>query len=298
MRCSRQGPSLLVRAPGKLNLFLEVLGRRQDGFHELETLMISVRLYDLLRFTPASAGCLELECSSLSRSTATIPAGEQNLVMRAARLLQTECAPRQGVRIWLDKRIPAEAGMGGGSSDAAATLVALNLLWNLGLDSAALHALAARLGSDVNFFLDSAPAAVCTGRGEQIAPIPLGGRFHFVVVKPPSGLSTKRVFQAWSDNPDRPACGIQDAAQAASRGGSRQLSRVLYNSLEVSARRLNDDVAWWLNRLRDMDVWGSGMTGSGSACYAMCRSARQARILAQRCRGWQRGQVFAVSSGV
>ena len=166
MRLCFQGPSLVVHTPAKLNLFLEVLGRRPDGYHELETVIVSIGLYDTLLFTEEASQRTRLRCrlalaQPLAVQQRTSLAGEDNLVLRAAALLREQTGCRRGARIELIKRIPLQAGLGGGSSDAAATLVGLNRFWNLQLTAGQLHDLAAQLGSDVNFFLDSPQAALC-----------------------------------------------------------------------------------------------------------------------------------------
>jgi 4-diphosphocytidyl-2-C-methyl-D-erythritol kinase len=164
MRSRWIGTALVIDAPAKLNLHLSVLGRRADGYHELETVMASIGLYDTLRLEPEQDGRLELTCEGAD----SLAADESNLVLRAARLMAAEHGASPGARLRLLKRIPMQAGLGGGSSDAAAALVGLNLLWNLKLPSAELHRLAAMLGSDVNFFVDSTPLALCRGRGEVV----------------------------------------------------------------------------------------------------------------------------------
>ncbi len=143
----RRGADVLVRAPAKVNLFLEVLRRRADGYHELATLMTAVSLYDTLRFRDNPAGSVSLRCDR-----ADLSAGPDNLICRAAELLRRRAGRDLGVDAFLWKRIPTAAGLGGGSSDAAAALAGLNVLWCLGLGRDELTALAAELGSDVPFF--------------------------------------------------------------------------------------------------------------------------------------------------
>src|SRR5580765_8949946 len=163
-----------VFAPAKLNLILKVLGKRADGYHELETLMVSVDLYDTLTFRDDPTGNLSLTCRDGGPRLARSPprempgVGQDNLAIRAARLLQETTRTSHGARIELMKRIPLAAGLAGGSSDAAATLSGLNRLWNLGLTAVELMQLASRLGSDIPFFLCSAWAAICRGRGEIV----------------------------------------------------------------------------------------------------------------------------------
>ncbi len=298
MIISRKGSSLEVLAPAKLNLALEVLRRRDDGYHELETTMLSVRLYDTLSFCPSDSDELKLTCSAVAgSSSSSLVADERNLVLRAARLLREETGSSAGATIHLQKRIPVEAGMGGGSSDAAATLVALNQFWNLNLESQKLHQLASRLGSDVNFFLESPVAARCTGRGEQIQPLAIRGTYHFVIVKPPFGLSTAQVFQQWkSAGGSRP--GSNDAVKSALESGrADQLGQAIHNDLTQPALMLNPGLENLLERFQRESVAGFGMTGSGSACFALCGSAAMAQALATRCRQERLGEAFAVSSG-
>lgn len=293
MRFRRQGPSLVVDAPAKLNLFLEVCGKRPDGYHELETVMVSIGLFDTLRFTPLPDGRFPLRVLSGGVETACVPAGDDNLVVLAARLLATATGCRQGAQIELVKRIPAASGLGGGSSDAAATLVALNRLWQTGLAPRELHLLAAQLGSDLNFFLGSPLLAVCRGRGEYVEPRPLLRRLHFVIVRPPSGLSTAEVFREWRPHTVRRSAA--DLLDGAAQGDCTTISRQLFNALTAPAERLNPDVARTLRALER--VGGSGqMTGSGSACFSMAISRRQARVVGARLRQLRAGRVWVVES--
>src|SRR4051812_16244259 len=157
-----------VLAPAKLNLFLEVLGRRPDGYHEIETLMVTVDLYDALTVTELDSEGIILECDD-----PTLPTGKENLVVKAAERLKAAASCPRGARIGLKKAIPAQAGLAGGSSDAAATLVALDQVWDLRMPAPALYAVAAEIGSDVAFFLHG-PSAICRGRGEQVEALATG----------------------------------------------------------------------------------------------------------------------------
>src|SRR5262249_20761994 len=180
---------VVVWAPAKVNLYLEVLGKRADGYHEIETLMVSVSLYDTLVFKEDSPGQFVLRCNRPELST-----GPDNLVTRAADLLRRHTGCTRGARVRLAKRIPLAAGLAGGSTDAAAALAGLTRLWHLGLPDEERAALGAQLGSDVAFFF-ATPAAWCTGRGERVLPTPLPGRLWFVLVCPPFGLSTAEVYR-------------------------------------------------------------------------------------------------------
>jgi len=297
MQISRQGPFLVVHAPAKLNLYLNVLGRRRDGFHDLETVMVSIRLYDTIQF--ASSSSLDLRCRSCLTSGTELAVDGDNLILRAARLLQSKTGTNLGADISLVKRIPIQAGLGGGSSDAAATLVGLNRLWELGLSVNDLHGLAAQLGSDVNFFLDDAVASMCRGRGEQTEVIPVNGPLHFVVVKPDSGLSTGAVFQKWGQDSSIEKRSMDDVRSHLMDGNANRLCRDgLVNCLEAPARALNPEIDGTLEVLNQMDVLAAAMTGSGSSCFAICRSARHAQRVAARVRAADVGTVIAVGSGV
>lgn len=295
MRMRRQGPSLVVDAPAKLNLFLEVLGRRSDGYHELETVMVSIDWFDTLRFTPVEASAGEtLSIRTTVQGGGALSADENNLVLRAARRLRQAVPAAGGVRMELIKRIPWQAGLGGGSSDAAATLAALNRLWGDPLTAEELHRLAAELGSDVNFFLASTPLAVCRGRGERIEPLPLRRRLPCVVVLPPGGLSTAAVFQRWT--PGRTPQSVRPLVEElAARGG--RLSQVrLYNALEAPASELHPGVREVLQRLRNYGLAAVGMSGSGSACFGIAESHRRARRIARQWNAEQGPRAQAAST--
>ncbi len=295
-----QGPSLVIHTPAKLNLFLEVLGKRPDGYHSLETVMVSVGLYDSLVFHEIESNQTRLNCHRCesrpvveNNAFPTLPAGPDNLVVRAAGLLRQLTGCERGVRIDLLKRIPMQAGMGGGSSDAAATLVGLNQLWGLGLESQTLHRLAAQLGSDVNFFLDSPIAAVCRGRGEVVETVRLRSRLHSVVVCPASGLSTSEVFQKWSDE-TRPTESVAEFINQLQCGSLSH--RDVHNALERPAQELNKNVDQTLFNLRRIASGPVGMSGSGTSCFALCQTSREARGLASRLRADRSQRVFAVST--
>ena len=170
---------VVILAPAKLNLFLEILGRRADGYHDLESLMLTVDLYDTLTFADEPSGRITLRCDDPS-----LPTGSENLVVRAAEALRESSGCGLGASIVLSKAIPAQAGLAGGSSDAAATLTGLDLLWDLRTPPGQLDALAGSIGSDVSFFRHG-PSAVCRGRGEVVEPHPLPGPLALVLVCPP-----------------------------------------------------------------------------------------------------------------
>jgi 4-diphosphocytidyl-2-C-methyl-D-erythritol kinase len=281
MLMRRFAPAVVIHTPAKVNLFLEVLARRADGYHDLATLMVPVGLYDTLEFREAPAGSLELWCDAPSLST-----GPDNLVTRAAVLLRQHGGRSVGASIRLWKRIPMQAGLAGGSSDAAATLIGLNALWRLGLGRGELAVLGAALGSDVPFFL-AGSAAWCTGRGEQVERIPLARPLDFVLASPAVGLSTADVFRNVTVPAD-PLDGTE-LRQAALAGNVEELGRRLFNRLQPVAERLCPPVGDLHRRLIDLHPAGCLMTGSGTTVFALCRDAGEALRIARGLRSAQEG---------
>ena len=208
-------------------------------------------------------------------------------------LVRRRTGTKQGARLRLIKRIPTAAGLGGGSSDAAAALVAANLGWKLGLSLPELAAMAAELGSDVPFFLNRGPA-VCRGRGERIEPAPGLGLMNFVVVRPPEGLATAAVYGVC-----RPAASprpLQPLLDALRQGNARQAGCLLFNRLQAAAEQLSPWIARLGRLLAGEDCLGHGMSGSGTAYFGLFRSALQARRVARRLLARGIGCVVAVRS--
>lgn len=281
MLAERHANSVVVRAPAKVNLFLEVLRKRPDGYHEIVTFIVAVSLYDTLSFKEEPSGEIRLTCTD-----AKLSAGPANLVWRVADLVRQYTGCRRGVHIHLLKRIPVAAGLGGGSSDAAATLIGLDRLWDLRLSRTEQMKLASTLGSDIPFFLTT-PAAWCTGRGEQVMPAPLKRPLHFVLACPPVGLATAEVYRHVAV-PARPRS-PEALRRALEAGNVAAIGAALHNRLQPAAERLCPAVAA-LRRLFDgLGPAGHGMSGSGPSYLALCRDRTEARTLARRVRQqWQR----------
>jgi len=182
-----------VKAPAKLNLRLKVTGRRPDGYHELVSLMVPVDLFDLLELRVIRERRIELSSEGFQ-----VPTDENNLAYQAAFSFFAEAGIRQGVAIKLTKNIPVAAGLGGGSSDAAATLMALNKIWSQPLTLSQLHTIAVQLGADVPFFLYCAPS-LATGIGDVLEPLKKWPKFWYVIVSPPIQVSTSWVYGALVD---------------------------------------------------------------------------------------------------
>lgn len=292
---------LTIEAPAKLNLFLRVLGKRADGFHELESLMVTVGLHDTLRFSHQPSGDLQLHCVAAGQRFAgsgsvseSLPASADNLVLRAAHLLREATGCRLGARIELWKRIPLAAGLAGGSSDAAATLWGLNRLWQLNASRGVLHDLAARLGSDIPFFLSGATAAICRGRGELITPVAVPAGVTFVIARPASGLSTAEVYRHCQ--PEGAADGVDDLVRALSQGRLHEAGTRLHNTLQAAALSLNADVGRLRRLFSHLPFAGHLMSGSGTSYFGLCRNLREAQHLAGRLRASGAGRVYVAAT--
>ena len=288
MLCRQTTRCLTVLAPAKLNLFLRIVARRPDGFHDIESVMASIDIYDTLTLETVSSGEIELAVIDSSARTPVgsmrleAPVGPENLVVRAAYLLRQHAGCEFGARITLIKRIPSSAGLGGGSSDCAAALSGLNQLWSLRLPRSELRSLAGQLGSDVAFFLSESPLALCVGRGEQIEPLRISTSLHFVVAKPASGLSTPAVYrQCLPDVSGQQVDGFVDSLAAGAIGG---MARRLHNGLQAPAESLSPDVRELRQLFEQLPVTGHQMSGSGSSYFGICASRRQALRAASRLR--------------
>jgi 4-diphosphocytidyl-2-C-methyl-D-erythritol kinase len=263
---------VVVWAPAKVNLHLEILGRRPDGYHELETLMVAVSLCDTLVLQDDPSGHLGLECQRPE-----IPAGPDNLVLKAAALLQKTTGCQRGARVRLVKRIPMAAGLAGGSTDAAAALAGLNRLWELGLHDTELEKLASQLGSDVSFFFHT-PAAWCTGRGEIVASTPMARKLWLVLVCPPFGLATAQVY----GRVHVPAAPCSGAAirKALASGDVEAIGRLLHNRLQEAATIVKPEIADYQRCLETLRPAGARMSGSGSTLFALGCNRKDAMRIA------------------
>ena len=259
-------------APAKLNLGLKILRRRPDGYHDIVSVLQTVDLCDRLVFTPAAPG------ETLVRADhPDVPAGPENLVYRAVELLRRATGARHGVRVDLVKRIPTGAGLGGGSSNAAAALRALDRLWGTCLGPERLAALAAELGSDVPFFLTGGTAVV-SGRGERIRPVDWDGDFWYVLVYPGFPVATAWAYQNVRIGlTDAAAYGtFLDFAEKSGRICAGRLFACLENDFLPLVEAVSGDVARILAVLAARGAVACSVSGSGSTLFGVFREARQA----------------------
>jgi 4-diphosphocytidyl-2-C-methyl-D-erythritol kinase len=260
-----QGMEELAHA--KVNLFLRVLRRREDGFHEIETSMAPITLCDSLEIEPANK--FEFHCDEPNL------AGDENLVVRAARLFFSETNREPKVRLTLGKEIPHGAGLGGGSSDAAAALRGLNRFFDGGLSRERLSTLAAHLGSDVSFFLNET-AAICRGRGEIVTPTALPEPLSLLLLKPEFGVPSSWAYSRWQATRE-----VADEIYRPQKFGDitfvNDLERPVFEKFVFLAQ-----LKTWL--LKQPEVCVALMSGSGSTIFAVLRDPGSADVLTARAR--------------
>ena len=298
MHLRETGQHVVVHAPAKLNLFFDVLERRSDGFHEVETLVYPIDLCDTLLVRKRPHERIEFRVirvpprvGDAGASLGDVPMDSSNLVVRAIDLLRQTSGGSLGADVLLIKRIPSEAGLGGGSSDAAAALAAANVAWDLNLPTNHLSAMSASLGSDIPLFLH-AGASVCRGRGEVVEAAPASPVLHFALVRPPVGLSTAEVYGACRvAREPRSLSQFLDAFASADLG---RIGQSLFNRLESAARDLTPWIVRTRNAFEKLDCVGHSMTGSGTCYFGLCRHARHARRVARRLESYGLGQSYAV----
>jgi 4-diphosphocytidyl-2-C-methyl-D-erythritol kinase len=252
-------------APAKVNLFLRVLRRRDDGFHEIETLMAPISLSDSLEIEPAND--FQFHCDEPKL------ASDDNLVARAARLFFSEINREPRISLTLRKKIPHGAGLGGGSSDAAATLRGLNRFFNAGLSNEKLAGLAAQLGSDVSFFLNG-KAAICSGRGEIVRPMAQPASFSLLLLKPEFGVPSAWAYSRWQA-PREIAGSIYKPQTFGDITFVNDLERPVFEKFVFLAQ-----IKSWL--LQQPEVGAALMSGSGSTIFAVMRTNADADSIAKR----------------
>ena len=293
--------TVTVRVPGKVNLYLEVGDRRDDGYHELTTVFHAVSLLD--EITVRNADVLSLELAG--EGADTLPTDERNLAWQAAELLADHVGRAPDVAIVVEKSIPVAGGMAGGSADAAAVLVAMNTLWELGVPRRDLHVLAAQLGSDVPFALHGG-TALGTGRGEELATVLARNTFHWVLAFAEGGLSTPAVFAEIdrlreTADTDRdmppPLDDAEPVLAALASGDPSQLAPLLGNDLQAAALSLDPDLRRTLRAGTDAGALAGIVSGSGPTCAFLCSSASSAVDVATLMAGEGVCRTVRVASG-
>jgi len=267
--------TLSAVAPAKINLTLRVLGRRPDGFHDIESLVARIDLCDQITAAAQEDGSYALECDDPS-----LPCDGSNLVLQAARSLARARGINRGVFIKLSKRIPAGSGLGGGSSDAATTLRLLNELWGLRLDNTRLAEIAVELGSDVPLFLHG-PLTIVRGRGDKIEDVPQKWQAWAALLFPEIHCSTPAVYAAWdrlTERPPRPA--LTDVLTALRRPAD--LMERLFNDLEPAALAVVPQLRALAQQAMAIAGGAVRMSGSGSALFRLFADRQAAKVFADR----------------
>lgn len=277
------------KAPAKINLMLDVLHKRADGFHEVEMIMTMVDLADRLELSE-----LKRDSIIISSQAGYIPLDEKNLAFQAARLIKDRYNVRSGVHIHLDKRIPVAAGLAGGSSDAAATLRGLNRLWRLGIPAQELQELGAELGSDVPFCVTGG-TALATGRGERLTPIASPPQCWVVLAKPPINVSTAEVYGRVRANNIAVHPSALRMQQAIEAGDFAAVCAGLGNVLEDVTLKLHPEVQQLKEAMMKLGADGVLMSGSGPTVFGLVSKQSKVARIYNGLRGFCK-EVYAVRS--
>lgn len=265
---------MTFHSPAKINLWLRILGKRPDGFHEVQTRLCRLALGDTVEVEHLGPG----RNVALTCSDATVPLDESNLAMKALRAFEERTRKQSSWRIHLEKKIPAGAGLGGGSSNAATVLMAANELTGSPLSQAQLIELGGQIGSDVPCFILDTPAADGAGRGEQVTPVDFSWRLPLVLIKPAFPIPTPWAYKRWADSQELP--GVLYAPQLCPWGAmSNDLERPVFEKYVMLPT-----LKTWL--LEQGEVRAALMSGSGSTMFAITETAPQAVELADKAREW------------
>ncbi|MEC0308417.1 4-(cytidine 5'-diphospho)-2-C-methyl-D-erythritol kinase [Paenibacillus lautus] len=261
------------KAPAKINLMLDVLHKRPDGFHEVEMVMTMIDLADRLEMSEQKRDTI-----IITSQAGYIPLDEKNLAFQAARLIKERYDVKKGVHIHLDKKIPVAAGLAGGSSDAAATLRGLNRLWGLGIPQQELLALGAELGSDVPFCVTGG-TALATGRGEVLTPIPNPPQCWVIVAKPPINVSTAEVYGRLRSEQIQRHPSAERMVEALTQGSFQQMCQSLGNVLEEVTLKMHPEVQQLKEGMLKLGADGALMSGSGPTVFGLVsKESKVARI--------------------
>ncbi|MFC1671772.1 4-(cytidine 5'-diphospho)-2-C-methyl-D-erythritol kinase [Planctomycetota bacterium] len=272
-----------VQAPAKVNLFIEILGRRPDGYHDILTVMQAISLYDDVTVTRCDSG-IEVTCDSPDA-----PSGPENIAYQAAESMRGAMGAEGGVRIEIEKRIPVGRGMGGGSSDAAAVIDTMNRLWGEPLGRDRLNEIGAGIGSDVPFFLHGG-SAVCRGRGEIVEPIGSALEMWLVVLSPSVSVSTRQVYEGGDFNRRSRECltraesGCHTVAEGLRSGDFIAVNGAVYNGFARAVFDLYPEISYAYNAF--IGQYGAAsLTGTGSGFFWLCKNREEGEALAGRIDG-------------
>lgn len=258
-------------APAKINLFLDVIGRRKDGYHNINTVFLKLNFFDRICVKNHSKD-IKVFCSHPKLKNAQA----DNLVYKAASLLQKTAKTKKGAKIYLKKRIPIGAGLGGGSSDAAATLLALNRLWNLGLSYKQLGKIGKKIGADVPVFLIPDNAAQAKGIGDRLRPIKLAKKLWFVLVIPQISVSTKDIYEALPRSLTKSRFDVKLLIYALKNSDLQMMEKTLFNRLETVTFKKHKLLKGIKQKISALGVRAVLMSGSGSVIFGLVENKKMA----------------------
>lgn len=266
---------ITLKANAKVNLTLDIVGKYPDGYHKVEMVMQSINLHDILEIRECTGGIF------FSCNDNTLPVGPENLVLRAAKKIMdfSGIEGNRPVHIHLHKRIPVAAGLGGGSADAAATLIGLNHFYQLGLSKQQLMNLGAEIGSDVPFCI-LGETALATGRGEVVSPLPSPPKMWIVLVKPDFGVSTARVYSLYDHLMFPSTSYTNKMINALNKGEVTNIATCLGNALEPATFSIHSDIRCIKDELLDAGALGAEMSGSGPTVFAIASDYEHACYIA------------------
>lgn len=282
--------NLVTLAYAKINLGLAVKGKRSDGYHELQTVMQTIDLHDTVRISLSSNNDIECLCGRLS--------GPRNLAYQAAKLFREGLNSQQGIRIEIDKRIPIQAGLAGGSADAAAVLRGLNQLWKQPYSQEEILQLANQLGSDIAFCL-AGGTQWAEGRGEKLLPLTEAPEMSLVVVKPQQGINTGESYRQFDQRGESHLLSFEAWEEALKSGSIQRIALLLSNDLEAGSQQILPLIGGLKNGLLKEGCLGALMSGSGSAVFGIAASEEQAQRIAHslKARGYSAWATKTIAPG-
>ncbi len=270
---------MIIKAPAKINLFLEVLNKRKDGYHNIETLFLKIKLFDKLKLRLIKNG-IKISCKHPD-----VPENKSNLVYKAAKLLQQKTGTDKGVHISIEKNIPVFAGLGGGSSDAAAVLRGLNKLWALNLDQKELLTIARKIGADVPFFVTDYNIAIGKARGDRLTPLAIESKFWILLLKPNISVSTKQAYQGLSSGLTRTKNDVKLLIHALKNKRMELIEKTLFNRLETVVFKEFKQLKKIKQMISARGVRAVLMSGSGSVIFGLLNNRKEGIKLKQELQG-------------
>ena len=276
-------PSIRMRTHAKVNLFLRVLGARADGYHEVETILHGIKLFDEIEVETTGSGRVDIDMRFAEGLQGELPDPEDNVVSLVANKLVERGASNEGLRVRLTKRIPIGAGLGGGSGNAAGVLVALNELWRTDIRPDDLLALAGTVGADVPFCI-AGGTALATGKGDEVTPLPAPEGICFVLGMSAEPLYTRDVYGVWERGEPQEAASSAPMTLALGGADIREIATLLHNDLEPAVFKLRPELFEKKAALVEAGALGALVSGSGPTVFGVARSPEEAEAVAQRVR--------------